>query len=52
MKYMHLSPQSPSRRAVMPFGVDLPATGFGRVFADGPLVCNKHTAVTTCTMHA
>ena len=28
MKYMHL----------FPFGVDLPATGFCRVFADGPLV--------------
>ena len=26
MKYMHLFPQSPSRRAVMPFGVDLPDT--------------------------
>ena len=36
MKYMHLFPQSPSRRAVMPFGIDLPATGFCRVFADGP----------------
>ena len=38
MKYVHLFPQFPSRTAVMPFGVDLPATGFCRVFADGPLV--------------
>ena len=36
MKYMPLFPQSPSRRAVMPFGIDLPATGFCSVFADGP----------------
>ena len=38
MKYMPLFPQFPSRSAVMPFGIDFPATGFCRVFADGPLV--------------
>ena len=38
MKYMPLFPQYPSRRAVMSLGIDLPATGFYRVFADGPLV--------------